>query len=228
MVSSMIVFKYLFIFCLFSVVGWVLELTYRSIINKKIVNPGFMTGCVVPLYGTGAVILNLICNLFIPIESKYKIIIIFVLSIILLSILEYFTGYALLKFFNLKLWDYSKRKCNINGFICLEFSFIWGFLSLIFYKLVFPWINEFSLNFVNSNIGIFSLGIFMGVFIIDLCVSINMLNKLTKYAKQIRVTIDMEKLKLEARMKTTKKKFWNAIYPYVSTNIFLKDKINKR
>lgn len=224
----MIFFKYLFIFCIFSVVGWILEVTYRSMMTKRFVNPGFMTGCVVPLYGFGAVILNLICNLFNPITSNYKIIIIFILSVVLLSILEYFTGYMLLKLFNLKLWDYSDRKFNIKGFICLEFSLIWGFLSLVFYLFIYPWINSFAYNFATTNIGIFSLDMFMGTFLIDLCVSINLLSKLTKYSSQIKQTIYLEKVKIEARMNLKKKKIWNAIYPYISTNRFLRDKINKR
>lgn len=224
----MIVLKYLFIFGLFSVVGWVLELIYRSIINKKIINPGFMSGCVVPLYGFGAVILNSICNLFVPIKSLYKVIIIFVLSIILLSILECITGYILIKFFNLRLWDYSKHKYNYKGFICIEFSLIWGCLSLVYYICFFNWINTFSLSFVTNTIGVFCLGIFFGIFLVDLCVSINLLNKLYRYAEQIKQTINIERFKLDARTHVKKKKFLNAIYPYVTTNKFLKDKINKR
>lgn len=224
----MVFFKYLVIFCLFSVIGWILELIYRSLVTKRIVNPGFMTGCVVPLYGFGAVMLNLICNLFLPIESDYKVILIFVLSVILLTTLEYITGLLLLKLFNLKLWDYSKRKCNYKGFICIEFSFVWGFLSLLFYIFIFPWLNDFAINFVKSYFGIFILGVFIGVFLIDLCVSINLLNKLSKYANEIKQTINIEKIKLEARLENRKKKFWNAIYPYISTNKFLKDKIKKR
>lgn len=224
----MIFFKYLVIFCMFSVIGWILEFTYRSIVTKTIVNPGFMTGCVVPLYGFGAVILNLLCNLFLPIESDYKVILIFLFSVIFLTTLEYITGLLLVKLFNLKLWDYSKRKCNYKGFICIEFSFIWGFLSLLFYIFIFPWLNAFVINFVKSNIGIFFLGIFVGVFIIDLCISINLLNKLSKYATEVKQTINIEKIKLEARLENRKKKFLKAIYPYLSTNRFLKDKIKKR
>ena len=201
---------------------------YRSYINKKFINPGFMTGCVVPLYGFGAVILNLVCNLFINIQTEYKSLIIFILSVILLSGLELITGIILLKFFNLRLWDYSKQKYNYNGFICLEFSIIWGFLSLIFYTFIFPYLNNFAFNFINNDIGLFSLGIFVGIFTIDLCVSINLASKLTKYSKELKETIDVEKLKLESRLNIRKKKFFNAIYPYVSTNKYLKDKINKR
>ena len=224
----MIFFKYLFIFCLFAVVGWILEVMYRSIVTKKIINPGFMTGCVVPLYGVGAVMLNLICNLFIPITSEYKIIIIFLLSIILLSILEYFTGYVLKKFFNIILWDYSDRKYNYKGFICLEFSFVWGLLSLIFYNFIFPWINGVAYNFVSNSFGLFFLGIFMGIFFIDLCVSINLLKKLTKYAEEIKETINIEKINLEARREKRIKKIIDAIYPYISTNRFLRDRSSKK
>lgn len=223
----MIFLKYLFIFCLFSVVGWILEFGFRSITTKKIVNPGFMSGCVVPLYGFGVVILNLLCNLFVRVETNYKIIVIFILSVILLSVLECVTGYILLKFFNLRLWDYSSSKLNYKGFICAEFSLIWGFLALVFYIFIFPWINEFALKFVNNSICLFFLGIFIGVFLIDLFVSINLFNKFIKYASEMREAINIEKLKLDARMKTKRKKFLNAIYPYVSTNRFLKDKIKK-
>ena len=220
----MVFFKYLFIFCLFSVVGWVLELIYRSIVMKKFINPGFMSGCVVPLYGFGAVIMNIICTLFSGIESNYKIIFIFIISVILLSILEFISGYILLKYFHLKLWDYSMYKYNYKGFICLEFSFIWGLLSLVFYLFIYKWLDTSALNFINSTTGLFFLGIYVGVFIIDLCVSIQLLNRLTNYADDIKEIINVEKLKIDVRMKAKKKKFWNTIYPYVSTNKFLREK----
>lgn len=221
----MIFFKYLFIFCLFSVVGWVLELIYRSIVMKKFINPGFMSGCVVPLYGFGAVIMNIICNLFSGIESSYKVILIFIISVILLSILEFISGYILLKYFHLKLWDYSTFKYNYKGFVCLEFSFVWGLLALVFYLFIYKWLDIFALNFISSTTGLFFLGIYVGIFIIDLCVSIQLLNRLTKYANDIKEIINVEKLKIDVRMKTNRKKFWNAIYPYISTNKFLRDKI---
>lgn len=218
-------FKYLFIFCLFSVVGWVLELVYRSIVMKKFINPGFMSGCVVPLYGFGAVIMNIICNLFSGIESSYKVILIFIISVILLSILEFISGYILLKYFHLKLWDYSTYKYNYKGFICLEFSFVWGLLALVFYLFIYKWLDIFALNFISSTTGLFFLGIYVGIFIIDLCVSIQLLNRLTKYANDIKEIINVEKLKIDIRMRTNRKRFWNAIYPYISTNRFLRDKI---
>ena len=223
----MIFLKYLFIFSLFSIVGWILEFIYRSIISKKIVNPGLMTGCVLPLYGFGAIILNLICILFDNIHSNYKIIIIFVLSTIILSLLEFISGYFLYKFMHLKLWDYTNNKFNIKGFICLSYSLIWGILSLIFYFFIYKWINPLSIILIKSPIVILVLGIYLGIFIVDLCVSIDLLSKLRKYAVSIKEIINIEKLKIDSRMKVNRKKFFNAIYPYVSINRFIKDKLKK-
>jgi len=192
---------------------------------KKFINPGFMSGCVVPLYGFGAVIMNIICNLFSGIESNYKIILIFVMSVILLSILEFISGHILLKYFHLKLWDYSMYKYNYKGFICLEFSFIWGLLALVFYLFIYSWLDTYALSFISNSTGLFFLGIYVGIFIIDLCVSIQLLNRLTKYADDLKEIVNVEKLKIDVRMKTNRKKFWNAIYPYISTNKFLREKI---
>ena len=220
--------KYTFIFCVFSVIGWIIELIYRSILTKRIVNPGFMTGCVVPLYGFGAIILNILCTFFLSINSNYKIIIIALLSMILLSLLEFISGWLILKFFNLRLWDYTNNKFNYKGFICLRFSAIWGICSIIYYYLFFPWINIYAYNFVSNGFCLFSLGMFYGVFFIDLFVTIDLLKKIKEYSKSIKQIISLQKIKLDSVTQSTRKKFWDAIYPYISTNRFLKDKIKKK
>lgn len=221
----MIFYKYLFIFALFSIIGWILELTYRSLVTKRLVNPGFMSGCVVPLYGMGAIILNIICIVISKLNFNHKVLVMFFISLFLLTLLEYICGFVSLKYFHIRLWDYRKRKINYKGFVCLEFSIIWGLLGVLYYLVIYPRIDSMSLNFISSTSGIFSLGIFLGIFIIDLSVSINLLNRLIRYAKEIEENINIEKLKLEARISTTRKRFLNSIYPYISTNRYLKEKI---
>lgn len=223
----MLFYKYLFIFALFSIVGWILELVYRSLTTKKLVNPGFMSGCVVPLYGMGAIILNLVCILISKSNFEYKIFLVFIIATLLLTILEFICGFICLKYFHLRLWDYKRFKINYKGFVCLEFSLIWGLLGLLYYLVIYPSIDTFCLNFINSNLGIFLLGIFLGIFIIDLSVSIKLLNRLIMYAKEIKENINIEKLKLEARRNARRKKFLNALYPYISTNKYVKQKIKE-
>ena len=225
--DNMLFYKYLFIFALFCIIGWIGEVIFRSIVNKKIINPGFMSGCVLPIYGIGAIIANLVCICVSKLNSDYKTILIFIISLILLTILELICGYISLKYFHIRLWDYRDLKFNYKGFICIEFSLIWGIASILYYKLAFPCIDSISLNFISSNIGIFFLGIFLGVFLIDLSVSINLFNRLIKYSNEIKENINIEKIKLEARLNTRKKRFLNAIYPHVSTNRYIREKIKE-
>ena len=66
------------------------------------------------------------------------------------------------------LLDYSDRKLNINGFVCLKFSLVWGFLSILYYFFIFPWINDYALMFLNNSFCLFSLGMLAVTFSIDL------------------------------------------------------------
>lgn len=223
----MIILKYLFIFALFSLVGWLLEVIYRSTINKKFINPGFMTGCVLPLYGFGVVILNILCSYFNNINSNHKLLLIFIISMIILTLLEYITGVIMINVFHVKLWDYSNVKFNYKGIICLQFSIIWGLLATIFYKVIFTWINTYSEYFINNTLGIFSLGIFYGIFIIDLVVSINLIEKIRNYSKEIKKIINIENFKVET-LKLNRNKVLNIIYPYLHINKYLKDKMKRK
>lgn len=215
-------FKYLFIFALFSLVGFILEFIYKSITNKQIINPGLLTGPCVTIYGFGGVFLNIICSL---IDSNYKIILIFIISSIVLTLLELITGRMILEIFNVKFWDYSNLKLNYKGLICIEFSFIWGILSILFYYFIYPWINNFTINIINNNIGLFLLGLYYGVFIIDLFVSINLLIKLFKYSRKINKVINAEKLK--RKLLSNSCNIFNKLYPYIYINNFLKEEIKK-
>lgn len=213
--------KYLFIFSMFSTLGWLLELTYKSITNKEIINPGILTGCSVVIYGFGTVLLDIICNILSNIKSNYRLILILIVSTILLTLLELIAGKILIKKFNVVSWDYSNQKFNYKGIICLKFSFIWFILAGLFYYFIFPWIDSFSTNIIINNINLFLLGIYYGIFIIDVFVSLNILNKLSKYSRKKNIIINIEKLKKEL---SNSSKIIDKIYPYNNINKFLKEK----
>ena len=72
---------------------------------------------------------NLILN------SKDNIIIsiikIMLIGTMIITTLEYITGMIVNVKYNLKVWDYSDMKYNVNGQICLLYSFFWALISLI-------------------------------------------------------------------------------------------------
>ena len=220
--------KYLFVFSLFSFIGWILEFFYRGIRMKKIMNPGFMNGCVVPLYGVGAIICDLICRYFATIHSNFNIFLSFLISMILLSILEFTTGLVLDKVFHMKLWDYSKYDFNIKGYICLQYSLMWGFLFLIYSNFIYSSIYSMSTAFIFNKVCIFLIGIFYGVFLIDWSVSVGLTSNIVKYSKMIAESINLENLRLELRKQVERRKFIYSMFPYLTTSRYLKDKIKEK
>ena len=99
------------LFILGGTLGWTLELFFRQIVHKKWVNPGFLAGPCLPLYGTGVVCLYLICSIdygFIENEILRAIFVIFIITVSM-TLVEYITGLIFIKGMKVKLWDYSDR-----------------------------------------------------------------------------------------------------------------------
>lgn len=103
-----------------------------SLWNKhKFINRGFLIGPYCPIYGWGCLAIIIIVG-----QNTSDILSVFLKSILICSLLEYFTSYFMEKIYNVRWWDYSNKKFNINGRICLETMIPFGLLaSLIIYVL---------------------------------------------------------------------------------------------
>ena len=121
------------IFYLCSFFGYLIEVFWCYLASKRFVNRGFLCGPVIPVYGLGAVLI-----LFCLLRYYADPVVVFVFGIIITSTLEYFTSFLLEKIFHNKWWDYSDRKYNINGRICLQNSFAFGILSLLIIYVIAP------------------------------------------------------------------------------------------
>lgn len=135
-------------FAIYSFLGWMLETIFESLSEKKFVNRGFLKGCFCPLYGFGAILVSEVSMYLNKYTVNYYswVFMCVIGSIILASALEYVTGYILEKLFNCKWWDYSDKFANINGYVCLEFSLLWGIIAFVFVRVVHPIISELVLN----------------------------------------------------------------------------------
>lgn len=155
--------KYTLLFFFYSAAGWLLESIYCSIGEKKLVNRGFLTGPMCPIYGTAAIVLTvLIYNPF-----KDNALIVFLLGIIFCDIVEYITSYLMEKLFAARWWDYTYEFMNINGRICLKHSLYWGVISIVFVKVIHPAVDKLY-NKINEDYLIYIYTVIMIVFIIDL------------------------------------------------------------
>ena len=138
--------------------------------NKKFVNRGFLIGPYCPIYGVGGLAATLTLT-----SHKDSIIILFVMSMFLFAILEYFTSYLMEKLFKARWWDYSEKKFNINGRICLETLIPFGLLGCFAIYVINPII--FSIfDMTNINILRIIASILFIVFIIDFSISLKIIN----------------------------------------------------
>ena len=114
-----------FVFGIGSIFGWGLEVIYRHFADKekRWFNPGFCVGSYLPIYGFRLLVVFLVTYLndFAFVENvTLRRIILFLLIAICLTLIELIAGIMLLKFFNMRLWDYTEEKLNYKGFICLK------------------------------------------------------------------------------------------------------------
>ena len=120
-------------FLIYSCLGWCLEVIYAAVTTGNLINRGFLNGPVCPIYGFGMVIV-----LFALTPLSHSLLLLYLGGVILPSALELVGGWALYKLYHTRWWDYSDYPFNIGGYICLEFSLLWGVGTLIVMKLVHP------------------------------------------------------------------------------------------
>ena len=118
-------------FVIYSFIGWVWESCYVSVRKRRWVNRGFMHGPMLPLYGSGAIVV-----LVSTIGVRENVALIFLLGMMAATVLEYFTGAAMERLFHVRYWDYSNQKLNLHGYICVTSSLCWGFFSVLLVRVV--------------------------------------------------------------------------------------------
>lgn len=183
--------------------GWAIELFFRRFVHKKWVNPGFLAGPCLPLYGTGVVFLYIICSFdysFIANEVLRAVFVIALITVVM-TLVEYVTGLIFIVGLKVKLWDYSKRPGNIQGIICPLFTFFWGVIGAAYCLFVHPLLMK-AVAWINLNeIYSFFIGMYYGVLVIDIFYSFNVVNKIRAWAKEKNVTVKLEEFRLSVKLK---------------------------
>lgn len=125
---------FFYIYCFF---GWIFESCYVSIRSGRFVNRGFLRLPLLPLYGSGAVMM-----LWVSIPFQDSLVLTYLAGVVGATVLEYVTGYVMEQLFKVRYWDYSNQKFNLHGYICLSSSIAWGFLTIFMTHLVHRPIEE--------------------------------------------------------------------------------------
>ena len=197
--------KYLVIistlFVIGSLIGWVIELFFRRFVSqKKWMNPGFLTGPYLPIYGFGVVVLYGVSNIPLGIDNQVWDVIVRILIIgVGMTLIEFLAGLIFIKGFKIKLWDYSDRKGNIMGIICPSFSLIWLVVGSLYYFLLNPFLVR-SITWISENlIYTYFVGAVIGAMCVDFAYSIHLATKLKEF-KELQ-GLRFEEFKVELRHK---------------------------
>ena len=168
------------LFMFYSSCGWLMEVLNTIRVEKRFVNRGFLIGPYCPIYGCGVLLMSILLKKYID-----DIFSTFVFSILICGVLEYITSFVLEKIFNARWWDYSKRKFNINGRVCLENLLIFGMLGLYITYIS----NPFLLGVLNTVpdiiLNIVTIIIFI-IFVIDIGISTNIIFQLKDVSNNLR------------------------------------------
>ena len=183
------IFILLAYFIIYSILGWIMESIFRSICEKKMINTGFLKGPFCPIYGIGAIIMILFLK-----DFKNNTVILFLISMIVLTLWEYIVAVILEKTFHIKYWDYSKNKFNFQGRICLLNSIYWGILGVVFINFIHSYV-ESKILLIPYNILRILVIIIMTIVIVD---AINTIVKI----KNLKLTLEkIENLNLQIKQK---------------------------
>lgn len=195
------------LFVIGSLIGWIIELFFRRFVSqKKWMNPGFLTGPYLPIYGFGVLVLYGVSNLPLGIENKVVDIIVHVLIIgVGMTLIEFIAGLIFIKWLKIKLWDYSDRKGNIMGVICPSFSLIWLAVGSLYYFLINPFLVE-GITWISENlIYTYFVGMVIGAMVVDFAYSIHLATKLKDYKELASLRFEDFKKALKLKIKNSHK-----------------------
>lgn len=174
-------YQILWFFMAYAFLGWCMEVVYAAVTTGEFVNRGFLNGPLCPIYGFG--VIGVVYALK-PVADQFFLL--FLGSVLLTSALEWLTGFVLERLFQNKWWDYSDKPFNLNGYICLAFSILWGLACVFVIRIVHPTVVTF-VEVLPVMVGWSILACGLILFISDLTVTVFAVIGLNKRLEQLDV-----------------------------------------
>ncbi len=192
-------------FVFYSFLGWIMETTYCSILEKRFVARGFLYGPICPIYGVG--VLMMICW-FAPLKGNPLVF--YVVATLCMSTWEYLVGWFLETTTHIKYWDYSMFRFNLHGRICLHICLIWGVLAYVVIFFIHPPIERLFalLSPTAQHVAVIAL---LVVLIVDAAATIHelalvsrMMRKVSETGDELRLQLALGKAELSDRLDEAK------------------------
>lgn len=186
--------KIVLLFFIYSFIGWLWETVYCSIKARKFVYRGFLVGPYCPIYGFG-----ILGVLYFLEPLRQNIVILYLLSTILVTILEYITSYGLEKIFHASWWDYKDVPFNINGRVALPVSLFWGVGCVLIVRVIHPKVMLFEV-FLDEKLGLVLPVILLIIISSDLMYTLVNMQAFKKVTAQIGSAVEERKQEVAAAL----------------------------
>lgn len=171
-------------FFVYGFLGWCTEVIFTAFKQHRFVNRGFLNGPICPIYGVGVTLVIACLEAF-----QSNLLLLYISSVILVTVLEGVTGWAMDKLFHNKWWDYSKLPFNIGGYVCLLFSLIWGVACVFIVYFVHPLIHQ-VLSLIPHTAGIALIAILGIALLSDIIVTTSAIVKFNQYLERLKHITD--------------------------------------
>ena len=171
-------------FFVYGFLGWCTEVIFAAFKQHRFVNRGFLNGPICPIYGIGVTLVIACLEAF-----QSNLLLLYISSVILVTVLEGVTGWAMDKLFHNKWWDYSKLPFNIGGYVCLLFSLIWGVACVFIVYFVHPLIHQ-VLSLIPHTAGIALIAILGIALLSDIIVTTSAIVKFNQYLERLKHITD--------------------------------------
>ena len=171
-------------FFVYGFLGWCTEVIFAAFKQHRFVNRGFLNGPICPIYGVGVTLVIACLEAF-----QSNLLLLYISSVILVTVLEGVTGWAMDKLFHNKWWDYSKLPFNIGGDVCLLFSLIWGVACVFIVYFVHPLIHQ-VLSLIPHTAGIALIAILGIALLSDIIVTTSAIVKFNQYLERLKHITD--------------------------------------
>ena len=171
-------------FFVYGFLGWCTEVIFAAFKQHRFVNRGFLNGPICPIYGVGVTLVIACLEAF-----QSNLLLLYISSVILVTVLEGVTGWAMDKLFHNKWWDYSKLPFNIGGDVCLLFSLIWGVACVFIVYFVHPLIHQ-VLSLIPHTAGIALIAILGIALLSDMIVTTSAIVKFNQYLELLKHITD--------------------------------------
>ena len=180
---------------IYSIIGWVYESTICSIGHRKLINRGFLNGPYCPIYGTGAVLVLLVLG-----RIQNPVLLFFAGAVVTCS-LEYLTSWLMEKLFHARWWDYSKRKFNIGGRVCLIGAVVFGAFSVVLVLVLHPFVKSLTDRLTDAALNWTCAILFVGI-VSDLVVTVKGLLGTHAVFAEYAVLLQQKRKELADRLRT--------------------------